>query len=115
MRVAGSIVLLLAFAPLASAQAPAPSTSLDYEYFKTRVQPIFLAERAGHARCIACHGSGTPLHDHSDQFQAFTYFDHILDDTSRVSAILGTSQQSFEIPNRRGLQPDDAVVARRGV
>lgn len=51
-------------------------------------------------------GSGTPLHDHSDQFQGFTYFDHILDDTSRVSAILGTSQQSFEIPNRRGLQPE---------
>jgi outer membrane receptor protein involved in Fe transport len=51
-------------------------------------------------------GSGTPLHDHSDQFQGFTYFDHILDDTSRISAILGTSQQSFEIPNVRGLQPD---------
>jgi outer membrane receptor protein involved in Fe transport len=51
-------------------------------------------------------GSSRPLHDHSDQFQAFTYFDHILDDTSRVSAILGTSQQSFEIPNVRGLQPD---------
>jgi hypothetical protein len=25
------------------------------------VQPIFLAKRPGHARCIACHGSGTPL------------------------------------------------------
>jgi hypothetical protein len=41
-------------------QEPAAG-SLDYEYFKTRVQPIFLAKRAGHARCIACHGSGTPL------------------------------------------------------
>ena len=50
-------------------------------------------------------GSGAPLHDHSDQFQAFGYFDHILDDTSRISAILGTSQQSFQIPNVRGLQP----------
>jgi hypothetical protein len=38
----------------------APVT-LDYEYFKTAVQPIFLAKRPGHARCIACHGSGTPL------------------------------------------------------
>jgi hypothetical protein len=25
------------------------------------VQPIFLAKRPGHARCIACHTSGTPL------------------------------------------------------
>jgi hypothetical protein len=29
--------------------------------FKTQVQPIFLAKRAGHARCISCHASGTPL------------------------------------------------------
>ncbi len=35
--------------------------SLDYEFFKTKVQPIFVAKRPGHARCIACHGSGTPL------------------------------------------------------
>jgi hypothetical protein len=40
---------------------PAAAPSLDYEYFKSKVQPIFVAKRAGHARCIACHGSGTPL------------------------------------------------------
>jgi hypothetical protein len=43
------------------ASAPPSATSLDYEFFKTKVQPIFLARRPGHARCIACHGSGTPL------------------------------------------------------
>ena len=32
-----------------------PSAKLDYEYFKAKVQPIFLAKRAGHARCISCH------------------------------------------------------------
>ena len=43
-------------------QPAAPARpSLDYEYFKTRVQPIFLKKRPGHARCIACHGQGTPL------------------------------------------------------
>src|SRR4029450_12117470 len=41
------------------AQAGPPA--LDYEVFKTRVQPIFLAKRAGHARCISCHGQGTSL------------------------------------------------------
>ena len=31
------------------------STSLDFEFFKTKVQPIFLAKRPGRARCVACH------------------------------------------------------------
>jgi hypothetical protein len=41
--------------------AAASSGALDYEFFKSRVQPIFLTKRPGHARCIACHGQGTPL------------------------------------------------------
>jgi len=43
---------------------PAPATTsaaLNFDYFKARVQPIFLNKRPGHARCIACHSSGTPL------------------------------------------------------
>ncbi len=39
---------------------PAAASSLDYEFFKTRVQPIFLAKRPGHARCITCHETGQP-------------------------------------------------------
>jgi hypothetical protein len=35
----------------ASAAAP----TLDYEFFKTRVEPIFLKKRPNHARCYACH------------------------------------------------------------
>jgi hypothetical protein len=42
-------------------QPEAAKVTLDYDFYKTRVQPIFLAKRPGHARCIACHGSGTPL------------------------------------------------------
>jgi outer membrane receptor for ferrienterochelin and colicins len=57
-------------------------------------------------------GRGTPLHDHSDQFQAFGYFDHIIDDSSRISAIVGTSQQSFQIPNVGGLQPNLGLSLR---
>jgi hypothetical protein len=34
---------------------------LDFETFRTRVQPIFLAARGEHARCYACHSQGTPL------------------------------------------------------
>ena len=61
MRVASSLVLLFALASPVSAQTRAAAPPLDYEYFKAHVQPIFRAERSGHARCIACHGSGTPL------------------------------------------------------
>jgi len=53
--------LLLAGLHGQQAAPSSTSTGLDYEYFKTKVQPIFLAKRAGHARCVACHGQGTPL------------------------------------------------------
>jgi len=44
------IVFLLSAAP-ASVRAQA----LDYEFFKTRVQPIFLEKQPGHTRCVVCH------------------------------------------------------------
>ena len=43
-------------------QPAAPAKpALNYEVFKTEVQPIFLKKRTGHARCVACHGQGTVL------------------------------------------------------
>ena len=54
-----TIVLVLAAMLLALEGQQTPS--LDFEMFKTQVQPIFLAKRPGHARCISCHASGTPL------------------------------------------------------
>jgi len=47
-----------------TSSAPSPATTasnsagkgeLDFESFKTTVQPIFLKERPGHARCYGCH------------------------------------------------------------
>ena len=46
------IVALNLLAPLV---APAQAQTLDYEYFKAQVEPIFLQRRAGHARCYVCH------------------------------------------------------------
>ena len=40
--------------------AAAHGATLDYTFFKERVQPIFLAKRAGHARCVTCHSHGSP-------------------------------------------------------
>jgi len=41
-----------------SSSAAAPSNeepTLDYEFFKTRVEPVFLEKRPTHARCYVCH------------------------------------------------------------
>jgi hypothetical protein len=53
-------ILLYVFAPIATAQTSggpdAQTPKLDYEFFKTRVEPIFLKRRsADHARCYVCH------------------------------------------------------------
>ena len=53
-------VVLAAVAP-ARAQQPAASPALDYDFFKARVQPVFTTKRAGNARCVSCHDSGTPM------------------------------------------------------
>ena len=42
----------------AASRAPATSAtgaSLDYQFFKEKVEPIFLYKRPGHARCVSCH------------------------------------------------------------
>jgi hypothetical protein len=45
------------------AAAPAASATLDYEFFKARVEPVFLAKRPGHARCVVCHTiNNAPFH-----------------------------------------------------
>jgi hypothetical protein len=59
---ASLILSLVALMGQPAVQPAAGSASLDFEYFKTRVQPIFLAKRPGHARCVSCHAGGhTPM------------------------------------------------------
>ena len=68
MRFASSLLLALAVSaiPSVSADAQPPRAAataappLDYGFFKARVQPIFLAKRPGHARCISCHTMRMP-------------------------------------------------------
>ena len=45
------------------AQAPGPPAAsvLDFEFFRTKVEPILLAKREGHTRCVTCHSVGTPM------------------------------------------------------
>ena len=45
----------------AQGAASPPASVLDFEFFRTKVQPIFLAKRDGHTRCVSCHSKGTPM------------------------------------------------------
>ena len=44
-----------------AAPPPAPAAALDYEFYKARVQPLFLEKRVDHARCVTCHAGSTTL------------------------------------------------------
>ncbi len=44
---------------VAAAQQSAAKPALDYAYFKTSVQPIFMTKRPGLVRCIQCHTHAT--------------------------------------------------------
>jgi outer membrane receptor for ferrienterochelin and colicins len=50
-------------------------------------------------------GSSDPIHDHTKQVHGFGYFEYILDEANRLSAVLSTSSGNFQIPNRAGLTP----------
>jgi hypothetical protein len=53
-------LLIIMMAWLAGAP-PAPQADLDFQAFRTRVEPVFLAKRKGLARCYVCHSQGTPF------------------------------------------------------
>src|SRR5262245_402290 len=55
------ILALVPIAALLMQQPAAPGPTLDFEYFKQKVQPIFTTKRVDHARCVSCHISGTPM------------------------------------------------------
>jgi len=51
--VAAAAVAVAAWAPRMASQAAAPE--LNYDFFKTRVQVVFLEKRPTHTRCYVCH------------------------------------------------------------
>ena len=59
------LLLLALFAALLSvstvkAQQPAASSppTLDFDYYRTRIEPMFLVKRPGNVRCVECHERG---------------------------------------------------------
>ena len=49
------VVVALLAAAAAPQMASRAAPALDYEFFKARVQPVFLQKRDGHTRCYVCH------------------------------------------------------------
>jgi outer membrane receptor protein involved in Fe transport len=49
--------------------------------------------------------SMTPLHDTTRQYHGFGYFDYLIDSDDRVSFIVATSRDRFQIPNQADLTP----------
>jgi hypothetical protein len=65
--IAAVSVLVAVVGPSSQAASQAASSAatptLDYEFFKAKVEPIFLAKRPGHTRCVVCHTiNNAPLH-----------------------------------------------------
>jgi hypothetical protein len=65
--VAACLLLAVAGSSRQAGGQPAASSSasprLDYEFFKAKVEPVFLEKRPGHTRCVVCHTiNNAPLH-----------------------------------------------------
>ncbi len=56
--------------------------------------------------------SASPIHDDTDQEKIFSYSSYIIDDTSRISLIIGANHSDFEIPNNPGQTPLFTVGTR---
>src|SRR5882672_7500025 len=53
-----TLVFTVSLAAIASTQIgaqPKPQPQLDYDFYKARVEPIFLTKKSGHTRCVVCH------------------------------------------------------------
>src|SRR6202043_3137566 len=50
-----------AFALSAASFVSQAAGTLDYDYYKAKVQPIFLAKRSGHAPCVMCHAEANNM------------------------------------------------------
>ena len=54
-----SLAAAAAFTCALCPAAFAADATLDYEFFKARVEPIFLTKRDNHVRCYVCHSEST--------------------------------------------------------
>ena len=51
-------LLMIAALPSNLGAQPKAKPTLDYAFYKARVEPVFLKKKAGHTRCVVCHSEG---------------------------------------------------------
>jgi outer membrane receptor protein involved in Fe transport len=56
--------------------------------------------------------TANPIHDDTDQEKLFAYSSYIIDDTSRITLLVGANHSDFEIPNNPGQMPLFTVGTR---
>jgi hypothetical protein len=60
--IAACVMLATATASRQAQSQPA-APALNYEFFRDKVEPVFLTKRPGHARCVSCHTvNNAPFH-----------------------------------------------------
>ena len=47
------------FLALAAASSALQAQTLDFNFYRTRVEPIFTTKRPEHTRCVVCHSSSS--------------------------------------------------------
>jgi hypothetical protein len=60
VRIAIATAVVSALA-LSGAVLVSEAATLDYDYFKAKVQPIFVTKRPGHAPCVMCHAEANNM------------------------------------------------------
>ena len=73
-------------------------SDVDYQAFKTNVQPLLLEKRPGHARCVTCHSTGT-----SFRLQPLA--------KGQIAWTEEQSQKNFEMA-KRFVRPGDPAASR---
>ena len=61
MLVVRASLAALALASAAAIAQPSGAPTLDYEFYRVRIEPILTTKRPGNARCISCHGFATTM------------------------------------------------------
>ena len=96
---AGSVDFLLGSRGHRETSANIGGTAGDLQYFVTG---SYLQNDIGIENPTADKNA---IHDRTRQTKGFAYLSYLLDDSSRVSVMLGTAQSRFQIPNVPGESP----------
>ena len=59
--------------------------------------------------------SNSAIHDNTKQWKGFAYLSYLINETTRVSAMFGSYDGKFQIPNNPGQTPDPNFLAQAGV